>query len=64
MTQQQTLIRALKRRAFTSLEAAETLGVWALSQRCSELIREGVKVRKQWVTTQTGKRVMRYSIPR
>jgi hypothetical protein len=61
-TQPQVLRDALKRRWYTSLEAAQKLGVWALSQRCGELRRQGVKVLDKWVTTETGKRIKAYRI--
>lgn len=46
---QQTLIKALRKRWYTSLEAAQMLGVWALSQRYGDLRRNGVCVLDKWV---------------
>ena len=60
--QHRVLIAALKRRWYTSLEAAERLGVWALSQRCGELRRMGKKVVSKWIKTATGKRIKAYRI--
>ena len=62
MNQKTALIRAMKRRWLTALEAAQTVGVLALSQRCGELRRDGVCVVDEWIKTPSGKRVKRYKI--
>ena len=62
MNQKTALIRAMKRRWLTALEAAQTVGVLALSQRCGELRRDGVCVVDEWIKTASGKRVKRYRI--
>lgn len=58
------LVRTLQRRWLTSLDAAQTIGVYALSQRCGELRRSGVCVIDKWVRTQSGKRIKAYRIVR
>ena len=62
MKSKELLIRTLQRRWLTSLDAAQTIGVWALSQRCSELRRADVKVIDKWVRLPSGKRVKAYRI--
>ena len=47
-------------RSLTVLEAIEKLGIYALSQRCGELRRQGYPVEGTMVTLPNGKRVMRY----
>jgi len=62
MSQKKCLIRALKRKWLTALQAAHEVGVLALSQRCGELRRAGVCVVDKWVRTACGKRVKAYRI--
>lgn len=62
MSQKPALIRVMRRRWLTSLEAALEVGVLALSQRCGDLRRDGVCVVDKWVTTPTGKKVKAYRI--
>ena len=45
----------------TILDAALHYGIMALSQRIGNLIAEGYPIRKEWVKTNTGKKVKRYS---
>lgn len=58
------LIRALRRRWLTPLDAALSVGIFSLSQRCGELRRRGVVVIDKWVTTRGGSRIKAYRIPR
>jgi hypothetical protein len=51
MTKKQALLAALRQRWLTPLEAAQQVGVFALSQRCGDLRREGHKVIDKWVDT-------------
>ncbi len=41
-------------------EALQELGIYALSQRVGDLIRAGIPVQSQFITTPTGKRIKQY----
>ena len=56
-----SLIRLMKRRWITSLDALQHCGCLSLAQRVSRDMRE-FKVLKQWRTLPNGKRVMAYRI--
>jgi len=47
-------------KSLTVLEAIEKFGVYALSQRCTDLRKQGYPLEGQMVTVGAGKRVMRY----
>jgi hypothetical protein len=65
MTQCEQLLEAMKRgEQLTVAEAMARYGVYALSQRCGELIRQGHPVNVEMITVKSGKRVAKYSIPR
>jgi hypothetical protein len=51
MTKKQALLTALRQRWLTPLEAAQQVGVFALSQRVGEFKREGHKIVDRWVDT-------------
>ena len=46
--------------SLTVAEALERYGVYALSQRCTDLRREGYPVDSRMVTTPSGKRIAQY----
>ena len=46
----------------TVAEAMSRYGVFALSQRCGELIRQGHPVNVEMIKVQSGKRVAQYSM--
>lgn len=62
MTMKADLLRVLKRRWLTSLEAVAAVGCWSLSQRAGELRRDGVQVLDKWVELPSGKRVKSYRV--
>tara|TARA_R110000868_G_scaffold150221_1_gene373217 strand:- start:569 stop:796 length:228 start_codon:yes stop_codon:yes gene_type:complete len=65
MTQCEQLLEAMKRgEQLTVAEAMARYGVYALSQRCGELIRQGHPVNVEMITVPSGKRVAKYSILR
>ena len=47
--------------SLTTLEATERYGITTVSQRCSEMRRDGKPIVKTWVMTPGGARVIRYS---
>lgn len=60
-TQLGTLLRALQRgERLTVAVALSEYGVYALSQRCGDLIAMGWPVCKDWLTTEKGARVRVY----
>lgn len=61
-TKRERLLEALKASWLTPLEAAERIGVFALSQRAGEFRREGWNVLDRWVETAGGARVKSYHI--
>jgi len=63
MTQCEQLLEAMKRgEQLTVAEAMARYGVYALSQRCGELIRQGHLINVETIKVQSGKRVARYSM--
>ena len=63
MNQCEQLLEAMKRgEQLTVAEAMSRYGVYALSQRCGELIRQGHSVNVETIKVQSGKRVARYSM--
>lgn len=64
MNQCEQLLEAMKRgESLTVADALRRYGVYALSQRCGELIKQGHPVRVEMITVPSGKRVAKYSIP-
>lgn len=61
-TKKAALLEALRQRWLTPLEAAQTVGLFSLSQRVGELRRSGVVVQDKWVETDSGSRVKAYKI--
>jgi hypothetical protein len=62
VTKTATLYAVLQSRWLTPLEAATEVGVFALSQRCTEWRRAGVNVLDRWVVLPSGARVKSYHI--
>ena len=63
MNQCEQLLAAMKRgEQLTVAEALDRYGVYALSQRCGELIRQGHPINVETIKVQSGKRVARYSM--
>lgn len=63
MNQCEQLLEAMKRgEQLTVAEAMARYGVYALSQRCGELIRQGHAINVETIKVQSGKRVARYSM--
>lgn len=61
MTQLDILKRAFNRgERLTVLSALSRYGVYALSQRCGDLISAGYPIEKSWRTTTPGKRIRQY----
>jgi len=61
MSQRQEILRYLaKGHTLTVLEAIERFGCYALSQRCTDLRREGWPIFSEMVEVGNGKRVARY----
>ena len=64
MTQCEILLAALKRgEKLTVLTALTDYGVYALSQRCTDLRRQGWNVVSEMITLPNGKRVAQYRFP-
>ena len=64
MNQCEQLLEAMRRgESLTVADALGKYGVYALSQRCGELIKQGHPVRVEMITVPSGKRVAKYSIP-
>jgi len=62
MTQhQQILNHFYQGKSLTVAQALNELGIYALSQRCTDLRREGYPVQSEWVES-NGKRFKRYYI--
>lgn len=62
MTQLQLLKRAFDRgERLTVLSAVTRYGIYALSQRCGQLINDGYPVAKRWHSTTSDKRIRLYS---
>lgn len=62
MTMRESLVRELRRRWLTPLDALERCQCLSLSQRCGDLRRAGVNVVSRWVDLAGGKRVKAYRI--
>ena len=62
MTQLETLREAFnKGESLTVAEALSRFGIYALSQRCGQLRKEGYPVMSETEITPSGKRIARYS---
>ena len=60
-TQCGALLRAFERgERLTVAEALTRYGVYALSQRCGELVRQGWPVESEWFVAESGAKVKRY----
>ena len=60
-TQKHELLLAFRRgERLTVLTALELYGVYALSQRCGELIRDGWPIQSRTIVTRSGKTVSEY----
>ena len=55
-------IALLKRGWLTAMECAQRGGVWSLSQRVSELRRDGSLVIDKWVDLPSGARIKAYKL--
>ena len=55
-------ISLLKRGWLTAMECAQLGGVWSLSQRVSELRRDGSIVLDKWVDLPSGARIKSYKL--
>ena len=66
MTQRSMILKALKAgRTLTWLDAVNDFGCSKLSTRIGEMVKAGmVKVKRGWMTTNTGKTVRTYKIDR
>lgn len=63
LTQCQTLKKALERgERLTGLEIIQRYRILGYSQRMGDLIRKGLPIVKEWVTTTGGARVIQYSL--
>lgn len=63
MSQQSDILTYLGNGHFlTVAEALRELGVYALSQRCGELRRQGYPIVSEMIKTPTGKRIARYRL--
>jgi hypothetical protein len=56
------LVKLMKRRYVTPLDALQHANCLSLSQRCGDLRRAGVDVIDKWVDLDSGKRVKAYRI--
>lgn len=61
-TMHDKLLKILKRKWLTPLDALREAGCLSLSQRCSEFRRAGLRVEDKWVALQNGKRVKAYRL--
>lgn len=61
-TMEARLLKLLKRRYVTPLDALSAVGCLSLSQRCGEFARDGVNIVKKWVALPNGKRVRAYKV--
>jgi hypothetical protein len=61
-TMEANLLRLMRRRYVTPLDALQAVGCLSLSQRAGEFAREGYRVAKRWVDLPGGKRVMSYRV--
>jgi hypothetical protein len=56
------LVKLMKRRYVTPLDALQHANCLSLSQRCGDLRRAGIEVIDKWVDLDSGKRVKAYRI--
>lgn len=63
MTQHESILKQLKRRWMTPLDALKLCGTMKLASRVSELRRDGVVILDRWVEV-NGKRFKAYRITR
>jgi predicted transcriptional regulator len=61
-SQTQAILRMLKERDITAIDALREAGCLRLAARISDLRAEGHEISSQMVTTASGKRVARYSL--
>lgn len=61
-TMEAKLLKLLKRKYVTPLDALEAVGCLSLAQRVSEWRASGVKVADKWVDLAGGKRVKAYRV--
>lgn len=62
MSQNMILLEAFRRgESLTVAESLQKYGVYALSQRCGELKREGYPIHSETIKLPSGKHVKRYS---
>lgn len=62
-TMEHRLLKLLKRKWVTPLDALREVGCLSLSQRCGELRREaGVQIKDKWVELDGGKRIKAYRV--
>jgi len=63
MSQKQLILKYLKSgRRLTVLKALKLFGIYALSQRVSELSREGHPIKSKMITLPNSKRIAQYSL--
>lgn len=62
MTMQDQVMRLLKHRWITPLDALRLAGCLSLAQRVSQWRAAGIKITDKWVTTPTGKRIKAYRV--
>jgi hypothetical protein len=56
------LVKLMRRRWVTPLDALQHAGCLSLSQRCGEMRRAGMAVMDKWVDLDSGKRVKAYRL--
>ncbi len=61
-TMEATLLKLLRKKWLTPLDALQEAGCLSLSQRCGEFARQGYALAKKWVDLPNGKRVRAYRI--
>lgn len=61
-TMQDKLLKLLKTRWVTPVDALNKAQCFSLSQRCGGFARAGYKFKKKWVRLENGKRVMSYRV--
>lgn len=62
MTMHEKLLKLLKHRWITPLDALQLAGCLSLAQRVSEWRRDGLAIQDKWVKTPTGKKVKSYRL--
>ena len=61
MSQKKLILKYLKSgRRLTVLKALKLFGVYALSQRCGELSRDGYPIKVEMITLKNDKRIAQY----